>query len=49
VFDERVDQVLSDVCMEIERRYELKFIEIGVDKVKCPREHLKVAEILEVK
>ena len=25
VFDERVDQVLRDVCMEIEQRYELKF------------------------
>lgn len=32
VFDESVDQVLRDVCMEIEQRYELKFIEIGVDK-----------------
>ena len=32
VFDEDVDQVLKLVCLEIERRYELKFLEIGTDK-----------------
>lgn len=32
VFDEGVDQILRDVCLEIEQRYELKFIEIGVDR-----------------
>lgn len=32
VFDESVDQVLRDVCMEIEQRYEVRFMEIGVDK-----------------
>ncbi len=32
VFDESVDEVLCEVCLEIEKRYEVKFIEIGVDK-----------------
>lgn len=32
VFDEQVDEVLREVCLEIEKRYEVKFIEIGVDK-----------------
>jgi putative transposase len=32
VFDEAVDEVLRDVCLEIEKRYEIKFVEIGVDK-----------------
>jgi putative transposase len=32
VFDEGVDGVLREVCLEIEKRYEIKFIEIGVDK-----------------
>jgi putative transposase len=32
VFDEQVDAVLKDVCLEIEKRYEIKFVEIGVDK-----------------
>lgn len=32
VFDESVDGVLRKVCLEIEKCYEIKFIEIGVDK-----------------
>jgi REP element-mobilizing transposase RayT len=32
VFDERVDQELRDICLEIEKRYEINFLEIGVDK-----------------
>ena len=32
VFDEQVDAVLQEVCLEIEKRYEIKFVEIGVDK-----------------
>ena len=32
VFDEQVDTVLREVCLEIEKRYEVKFVEIGVDK-----------------
>ena len=32
VFDEEVDVVLREVCLEIEKRYEIKFVEIGVDK-----------------
>ena len=32
VFDEQVDEVLKEVCLEIEKRYEIKFLEIGVDK-----------------
>ena len=29
MFDERVDEALKAVCLEIEKRYELKFLEIG--------------------
>jgi putative transposase len=32
VFDEQVDAVLRKVCLEIEKRYEIKFVEIGIDK-----------------
>ncbi len=32
VFDEAVDGVLRDICLDLERRYQLKFMEIGTDK-----------------
>ena len=31
VVDEVVDLVLKDVCLEIEKRYQVKFLEIGTD------------------
>ena len=32
VIDPEVDQVLRAVCLDIEARYEIKFLEIGTDK-----------------
>ena len=32
VIDARVDQVLREACLEIEARYQLKFLEIGTDE-----------------
>jgi putative transposase len=32
VFDKPVDGVLKDVCLEIEKRYPIRFLEIGTDK-----------------
>jgi REP element-mobilizing transposase RayT len=32
VFDKGVESELRDVCLEVEKRYEVKFLEIGVDK-----------------
>src|SRR5471032_3105057 len=32
VFDPNVDRVLKDVCVDIEKRYQVKFLEIGTDK-----------------
>ena len=32
VIDRQVDEVLKDTCLEIEARYEIKFLEIGSDK-----------------
>ena len=32
VFDDAVDSTLRDVCLELEKRYQLKFLEIGTDK-----------------
>ena len=32
VFDEEVDEVLKEVCLGLEQRYEVKFLEIGTDK-----------------
>ena len=32
VFTEEVDKVLANVCQEIEKRYEIHFLEIGTDK-----------------
>ena len=32
VFDPKVDQTLKEVCLGISERYEIDFIEIGVDE-----------------
>ena len=32
IFDKEVDNSLKEVCLELEKRYELIFLEIGVDK-----------------
>jgi putative transposase len=32
VFDRDVDGVMKDVCIDIEKRYQMKFLEIGTDK-----------------
>jgi putative transposase len=32
VIDEKVDQVLKDVCLEIAQRYQIEFLEIGTDQ-----------------
>ena len=32
VFDGYVDKILQEVCLEIEKRYEIRFLEIGIDK-----------------
>jgi REP element-mobilizing transposase RayT len=32
VFGKEVDEVLKETCIEIEKTYEIKFIEIGTDK-----------------
>lgn len=32
VFDKQVDLELKEVCLEITRRYEIEFLEIGTDK-----------------
>jgi putative transposase len=32
VFDRHVDEVVKEVCLDIEKRYQLKFLEIGTDK-----------------
>ena len=32
VFSESVDGILSEVCLEISKRYEINFLEIGTDK-----------------
>ena len=31
-FDVSVDQVLREVCLDIEKRYQIKFLEIGTDE-----------------
>ena len=32
VFDEDVDKVLKEICLDIAERYQIKFLEIGTDK-----------------
>ena len=32
VFEKEVDEILKETCIEIEKRYEIKFLEIGTDK-----------------
>ncbi len=31
VFDKDVDRILSEICLEIEKRYQINFLEIGTD------------------
>jgi len=31
-FDGAVDSVLKEICLDIEKRYQMKFLEIGTDK-----------------
>jgi REP element-mobilizing transposase RayT len=31
IFDKEVDEILKETCVEIEKRYEIKFLEIGTD------------------
>ncbi len=42
MFSEEVESVLKEVCLEIAKRYEIIFIEIGVEKdhVHFLQEHL---------
>jgi len=32
VIDNKVEEKLKEVCLELEKRYEMKFLEIGTDK-----------------
>lgn len=32
VFDAKVDEALKNVCLELEKRYQVKFLEIGTDE-----------------
>ena len=32
VIDEKVDQVIKEVCLDITKRYQVEFLEIGTDK-----------------
>ena len=32
MIDEGVDEVLKSICLEIEKRYQIKFLEIGTDE-----------------
>jgi REP element-mobilizing transposase RayT len=32
IFDEAVDELLKEICLEISKRYEIIFIEIGTDR-----------------
>lgn len=32
VFDGQIDEVLKETCIEIGKRYQVKFLEIGTDK-----------------
>ena len=32
IYEERIEEELKEICLEIEKRYEVKFLEIGTDK-----------------
>lgn len=32
VFDDQVDETLKQVCLDLEKRYQIKFLEVGTDK-----------------
>lgn len=33
IFDKRAEQILKEICLDIAKRYEMHFIEIGADQV----------------
>ena len=33
VMSEQVDQVMKETCLEIAKRYEIRFLEIGLDRI----------------
>ena len=41
VFDENVDTELESVCLDIEGRYQIKFLEIGTDEDHVHLRYLK--------
>ena len=32
VFEQKVDEILKEICLEIAKRYEIEYLEIGTDK-----------------
>lgn len=32
VFDRAVNEVIKDICIDLEKRYQIKFLEIGIDE-----------------
>ncbi len=32
IFSEKADEVLKEICIEIEKRYEIVFLEVGTDQ-----------------
>ena len=37
VFEAKIDVELTNICLEIEKRYEVKFLEIGTDPEVSPQ------------
>jgi hypothetical protein len=37
VFAQKADQELGEICLEIEKRYEVRFLRIGIDKSRFYR------------
>ena len=45
VIDVEVDEVLKETCIEIEKRYQVKFLEIGTDSRSCAFFGAKCADV----
>ena len=46
VFDEAADGVLKEVCLDLEKRYQVKFLEIGTDKATSIISFMKIVSCL---
>ena len=49
VIDDEVDEVIKETCQEIEKRYEIRFLEIGTDRDHSPQKIIQIVKSITAK